>query len=157
MPFFLNVSINSEWCFLEKVIPKCLFIAQSVKSLPARLETWVQFLAQEDPLEKEMATHSSVLALRIPWTKEPGWLQSMGLQKSDMTEQSVYYQCFKTSLFMSTWTFVTTKESGYTLSSLITWCTALSSIHKHTPHSPGEDFPYHCFRNTCVGFTVSTL
>ena len=44
-------------------------------------ETWVQSLGQEDPLEKEMATHSSILAWRIPWTEEPGGLQSMGLQR----------------------------------------------------------------------------
>ena len=50
-------------------------------------ETWVQFLGQEDPLEKEMATHSSILAWRIPWTEEPGRLQSMGLQESDTTSQ----------------------------------------------------------------------
>ena len=48
-------------------------------------ETQVQSLSQEDPLEKKMATHSSILAWEIPWTKEPGRLQSMGLQKSDMT------------------------------------------------------------------------
>ena len=45
-------------------------------------ETWVQFLGWEDLLEKEMATHSSILAWEIPWTEEPGRLQSMGLQKS---------------------------------------------------------------------------
>ena len=60
-------------------------IAQSVKNLPAVQETQVQFLGQEDPLEKEMATHSSILAWRIPWTEEPGGLQSMGLQESDRT------------------------------------------------------------------------
>ena len=49
-------------------------------------ETRVQFLGQEDPLEKKMATHSSILAWRIPWTEEPGRLQSMGLQELDMTE-----------------------------------------------------------------------
>ena len=59
--------------------------AQSVKNLPAVHETWVEFLGWEDPLEKEMATHSSILAWRIPWTEEPGGLQSMGSQKSDMT------------------------------------------------------------------------
>ena len=48
--------------------------AQSVKNLPAMQETWVQFLGQEDPLEKEMATHSRILAWRIPWTEEPGRL-----------------------------------------------------------------------------------
>ena len=52
-----------------------------VKNLPAMQDTWVQFLGWEDPLEKEMATHSSILAWRIPWTEEPGGLQSMGLQR----------------------------------------------------------------------------
>ena len=52
-----------------------------VKRLPAMWETWVQSLGQEDPLEKEMATHSSILAWRIPWTEEPGMLQSTGLQR----------------------------------------------------------------------------
>ena len=50
-------------------------------------ETWVQSLGQEDPLEKEMATHSCVLAWKIPWTEELGRLQSMGSQESDMTEE----------------------------------------------------------------------
>jgi len=54
------------------------FIAQSVKNLSAMQETWVRFLGQEDPLEKKMATHSSILAWRIPWTEELGGLQSMG-------------------------------------------------------------------------------
>ena len=49
-------------------------------------ETRVQFLGQEDPLEKEMATHSNIFAWRIPWTEEPGKLQSMGLQELDMAE-----------------------------------------------------------------------
>ena len=51
-----------------------------VKHLPIRRETWVRFLGQEDPLEKEMATHSRTLAWKIPWMKDPGRLQSMGLQ-----------------------------------------------------------------------------
>ena len=55
-------------------------IARLVKNLPTMQETWVQSLGQEDPLEKEMAAHSSILAWRIPWTEEPGRLQSMGLQ-----------------------------------------------------------------------------
>ena len=55
-------------------------MAQLIKILPAIQETWVQYLGQEDPLEKEMATHSSILPWRIPWTKEPGGLQSMWLQ-----------------------------------------------------------------------------
>ena len=54
-----------------------------VKNLPAKQETWVQSLCQEDPLEKEMATHSCILAWKIPWTEEPGGLQSIGSQESD--------------------------------------------------------------------------
>ena len=62
-------------------------MAQTVKNLPAMWETWVQSLGWEDPLKKEMATHSSILAWRSPWTEEPGGPQSMGSQKeSDMTE-----------------------------------------------------------------------
>ena len=53
-----------------------------------RPETWVQFLGQEDPLEEEMATHSSILAWRIPWTEKPDGLQSMGSQKSQ-TQQNL--------------------------------------------------------------------
>ena len=56
-------------------------VAQSVKNLPAVQETWVGSLDQEDPLEKEMATHSSILAWEIPWTKEPGRLQSTESQR----------------------------------------------------------------------------
>ena len=58
--------------------------AQSVKNLPATQETQVRFLSQEDPLEARMATHSSILAWRIPWTEESGQLQSMGSKESDM-------------------------------------------------------------------------
>ena len=58
-----------------------------VKHLPATWETWVQSLGQEDLLEEEMASHSSILAWKIPWTEEPGGLQSMGSQESDTTEQ----------------------------------------------------------------------
>ena len=56
-----------------------------VKNLPAMQVTWVQSLGGEDPPEKEMATHSSILAWRIPWMEEPGGLQSMGFQELDMT------------------------------------------------------------------------
>ena len=56
-------------------------MAQMVNNPPAMQETLVQSLGQEGPLEKEMATHSSTLAWRIPWTEDPGWLQSMGSQR----------------------------------------------------------------------------
>ena len=55
-------------------------VAQKVKRLPAMWETWVRSLGQEDPLEKELATHFSTLAWKIPWTEEPSRLQSMGSQ-----------------------------------------------------------------------------
>ena len=56
-------------------------MAQMVKCLPAMQETWVRSLGQEDPLEEEMAIHSSTLAWKIPWTEEPGRLQPMGSQR----------------------------------------------------------------------------
>ena len=56
-------------------------VVQTVKNPPAMQETWVQSLGLEDPLEEGMATHSSILAWKIPWTEEPGGLQSMGWQR----------------------------------------------------------------------------
>ena len=56
-------------------------MAWTVKNLPTMQETWIRFLGWGHPLEKGMATHSSILAWRIPWTEEPGGLQSMGLQR----------------------------------------------------------------------------
>ena len=58
-----------------------ILVAQTVKRLPTMWETWVQFLDWKDLLEKEMATHSSILAWKIPWMEEPGRLQSMGWQR----------------------------------------------------------------------------
>ena len=62
-------------------------MAQMVTSLPAMQKTVVRFLGQEDPLEKGTATYSSIFAWRIPWTEEPGRLQSMGVQRVGHTEQ----------------------------------------------------------------------
>ena len=62
-------------------------VAQRLKRLPTMRETRVRSLDREDPLEKEMAPHSSILAWRIPWTEELGGLQSMGHKESDTTEQ----------------------------------------------------------------------
>ena len=70
---------------LKFVHRQASLVAQQVMNLPAMQETWVQSLGWEDPLEKEMATHFSILAWRILWTEEPGRLQSMGWQESDMT------------------------------------------------------------------------
>ena len=71
---------------MATLIPSALpswasLVAQMVKNLPVMQETWVQCLGQKDPLEKGIATHSSILAWRIPWTEEPGGPQSMGLQR----------------------------------------------------------------------------
>ena len=60
-------------------------MAQMVKNLPAMQETWVQSLGQEDPLENKTATHSNILAWKIPWTEEPGGLQFMGHKESHTT------------------------------------------------------------------------
>ena len=56
-------------------------VAQTVKNLPAMQETWARTLSREDPLDKRMATHSSIFVHRIPWTEEPGGLQFMGSQR----------------------------------------------------------------------------
>ena len=72
IPFFLPHCTLTHWASL---------VAQTVKRLPTVREIRVRSLVWEDPLEKEMATHSSTLAWKIPWTEEPGRLQSMGLQR----------------------------------------------------------------------------
>ena len=73
-------------------------VAQMVKNLPAMPETWVRSLRREDPLEKERATHSSILALRIPQTEEPGRLQSMGSKESDTVEVTNTFTHWTSSL-----------------------------------------------------------
>ena len=97
-----NALINSLWqwdytCLLMYIYQACPFlilpnimvslVAHMVKGLPGMRETQIWSLVGEDPLEKEMATHSSILAWRILWTDEPGRLQSMGSKESDTTEQ----------------------------------------------------------------------
>ena len=81
--FSSNTIKNLHWlislCIWWYIIPS--LVAQMVKNLPAMQETWVRFLGQEDPLEKETAIHSSTLAWKIAWTEEPDRLQSMGLQR----------------------------------------------------------------------------
>ena len=69
--------------FCLRLLPPVMasLVAQSVKNLPAIQDTWVPSLGREDPLEKEMAIHSSTIAWKIPWTEEPGRLQSMGSQR----------------------------------------------------------------------------
>ena len=67
---------------------QALLVAQLVKNLPAMQETWVRALGQEDPLEKEMETHSSILAWESPWTEEPAGLQSMGSQRVENNSET---------------------------------------------------------------------
>ena len=67
------------WGLIDEISGASL-VAQMVKNLPAMKETWIRSLGQEDALEKGLGTHSSILAWKIPWTGEPGWLQSIGSQ-----------------------------------------------------------------------------
>ena len=81
-------------------------MAQRVKRLPAMQETWVRPLGQEDPLEKEMATHSSTLAWKIPWTEKPGRLQSMGSQsQTRLSDFTSLYLLFEENIIKITVTF----------------------------------------------------
>ena len=88
--FYILLSIILIYDFYIKfeitILSRASLMAETVKNLPAMRETLVGSLGWEDPLEGGMAIHSSVLAWRIPWTEEPGGLQSMGLQRLDTTE-----------------------------------------------------------------------
>ena len=89
MYFNTNERDEIQIFIMKKILPLVILtslVAQMVKCLPAMWETWVRSLGQEDPLEKEMATHSSILAWKIPWMEEPGRLQSMGCKESDTAE-----------------------------------------------------------------------
>ena len=79
MALYRSCTLIHPWNWLA--INWTSLVAQTVKHLPTMRETWVQSLGREDPLEKEMATHSSTLAWKIPWMEEPGILQSMGSQR----------------------------------------------------------------------------
>ena len=79
-----------SWLGALMLISWASLVAQLVKNPPAMQETWVRTLGWEDPLEKEKATHSSILAWRIPWTEEPGRLWSMGHTELDMSEQLTF-------------------------------------------------------------------
>ena len=82
VPPSIRESIKADLCFLAMTYENLpSLVAQTVKRLPAMQVTWVRSLGWEDPLEKEMATHSGILAWEIPWTEETGELQSMGLQR----------------------------------------------------------------------------
>ena len=89
--------INSQKSAKKHTV-RSLTVAQTVKHLPTMRETWVRSLGQEDPLEKEMATHSRILAWKIPRTEEPGRLQSMGSQSQT---------------WLSDFTFTFTQSQGF--------------------------------------------
>ena len=76
-------------------------VVQRLSRQPAMWETWVRSLGREDPLEKETATHSSILAWRIPWMEEPGGLQSTGSKESDMTERLHFHYKVKSGFYPS--------------------------------------------------------
>ena len=75
-------------------------VAQTIKNSLAMQETWVRSLDWEDPLEKRMATPSSICAWRIPWTEEPGGLQSIGRKESDMTEYLSTFPTYKSQMMI---------------------------------------------------------
>ena len=79
--FLSNIQSLPKGFLLCPLFAQASLVAQRLKRLPARWETWVQSLGQEDALEREMATHSSIPARRIPWREEPGGLQSTGSQR----------------------------------------------------------------------------
>ena len=77
-----DITLPTKVCIVKAMVsPGTSLVAQTVNHLPTMRETWVQPLGWEDLLEKEMATHSSILAWKIPWMEEPGRLQSMGSQR----------------------------------------------------------------------------
>ena len=112
---FPAIQKNIHQCIDPKDIPyiRTFLVAQTVKNLPAMQETQVPFFGGEDPLEKEMATRSSILAWRIPWMKESGGLQFIGFQRvgHDIHYTTLYvhtytYLCFISLVFcFQTWVF----------------------------------------------------
>ena len=103
-PICCSIS-SSNCCFLtciqiDYTNNNLSLVAQTVKSLPAIQETWIRFLGQEDPLEKEMATGSSTLAWKIPWTEEPGRLQFTGsLRVGHNWATSLHFTCCSMSSY----------------------------------------------------------
>ena len=90
------MSVLNAWSLPLKEFP----VAQTVKNPPAMQETWVQSLCWENPVEESMATHSSILAWRIPWTEEPGGLYPQCRKESDMTERLTHTRAIKKMLIL---------------------------------------------------------
>ena len=76
-----DITLPTKVCVVKAMVSPVMWVAQMIKHLSTMWETWVRSLGGEDPLEKEMAIHSSTIAWKIPWTEEPGRLQSMGSQR----------------------------------------------------------------------------
>ena len=133
------LSFESLWSSVKIqgsiVIMGASLVAQRLKRLPAMWETWVWSLGWEDPLEKEMATHSSILALRIPWTEELGGLQSMGCKESDTTE----------------WLHFTSLPSG----TLIMWMLVHLMLSQKSLRL--FSFPFILFSILCFEAVISTI
>ena len=89
---YLITQLHYQYLLIQKFCLRCQTSIHLFSLLPAVQETWVWSLGWEDPLEKEIATHSSILAWKIPWTEEPGGLQSMSSQQSGTTEQLTLIQ-----------------------------------------------------------------
>ena len=100
-------------------------VVQMVKNPPAVQETWVRSLGQEVPLAKAMATHSGILAWRIPWTEKPGRIQSMGLRKSDMTQRVTTTKSVGGFLFLHTLSSKKIQFLIYVAAVSITCCLAV--------------------------------
>ena len=107
LPFRNLQSSSSGLVPISFSFPWASLVAQRLKLLPVMWETWVRSLGLKDPLEKEMATRSSILAWRIPWTEELGGLQSWGRKESDTTEQLRFHfvavinvTCFYSEYFL---------------------------------------------------------
>ena len=132
----------------------CLFwaslVAQRVKNLPAMWETRVRSLGWKDFLKKGMATQSSILAWRIPWTDKPGWLQSMGHKESDMTKRLTHtHTCIHTHththrVMIQNMSIITTSTLHIALFLTITtsfWSPFPPILpHPNTPDRPQIDF-----------------
>ena len=105
-------------------------VAQTVKSLTVMQETWVWSLGQEDPLEKEMATHSSILAREIPWMEDHGRLQSMGHKESDMTEGLHFHFQLVSQLYHESHKFIDSLEiESLFILYLLKYCITHSPTH----------------------------
>ena len=115
-------------------------VAQRLKCLPAMRETWVQSLGWEDPLEKEMATHSSILAWRIPWTEEPGGLQSTGSQRVGHDWALSLHFTFKEKASLP-WQMRTTITQGSFVYSILLPCLSVNlcnCVYRMSPWLPSH-------------------